>query len=626
MAQLTVQQAIEQAVRLHRAGHLTQAEALYRQILAKQPDQPDALHLMGVMALNAGRSNEAVGLIGRAIAVNSSVADYHSNLGLALAKLDRVEEATAAARRALQLRPNFVECQFNLAALLHRAGKTGDAIATLRALLEQQPQMPEAWNNLGNMLSSVNQPAEAVAVYRKAIALRGDYAEAYLNLGTALIANRQLSEAISVMRHVVSLRPDHAPAYFNLANALAFDEQLAEAITNFRRAIEIRPNFAEAWNHLGIALRRNGQLAEGISAARKAMELRPDFFAATNNYANALKEFGRHDDAAQAYRRAIAIKPDSAIAHFNLGATLLLQGDFEQGWTEYEWRWNAKEYRERPRAFDKPRWDGSPLEGRRIILLAEQGFGDSIHFARYVPLVVERGGTVMLECQPQLKRLLGRLEGIDRIIGPEDPLPEFDVQCPLMSLAQVMGTRPASIPTNVPYLSAEPALIAQWKSRVGSAVSADALKVGLAWAGNPAHYNDATRSIALSAFAPLGEIPRVAFCSLQKGPAAKQAADAPAGLRLIDLTEQIDDFAETAALIANLDLVIAVDTAVAHLSAAMGKPTWLLVAFVPDWRWMLGRSDSPWYPTMRLFRQEQAGDWRGVLEWLAEALVQRAKE
>jgi tetratricopeptide (TPR) repeat protein len=621
---LTVQQALEQAVRLHRAGNLTQAEGLYRQILAKHPDQPDALNLLGVMALNGGRPSEAAGLISRAIGVNSSIADYHSNLSLALGKLDRVQEATAAARRALALRPDFIECQFNLASLLNRTGNTDEAIAILRKLTEQQPKLPEAWNNLGNMLSAAGQAGEAVRAYRKAIALRGDYADAYLNLGTALIANRQLSEAISVMRHVVRLRAKHAPSYFNLANALAFDGQLVEAVANYRQAIELRPDFAEAWNHLGIALRRNGQLEEGIAAARKAMELRPNFFAATNNYANALKEYGRYEEAVEAYRRAIAIMPDSAIAHFNLGATLLTMGDFERGWSEYEWRWSAKEYRERPRAFDKPRWDGSPLAGRRIMLLAEQGFGDTIHFARYVPLVVGHGGTVLLECQPQLKRLLGRLEGIEQIIGPQDALPDFDVQCPLLSIAQLLGTTAKNIPANVPYLSAEPEMVERWRSQVQERAPVGALKVGLAWAGNPGHYNDATRSITLSQFAGLGRVDGVAFYSLQKGPAAKQIADAPAELRLIDLTDQIDDFADTAALIANLDVVIAVDTAVAHLAAAMGKPTWLLVAFVPDWRWMLKHQDSPWYPTMRLFRQEKIGDWREALQAVGVLLEQKA--
>jgi Tfp pilus assembly protein PilF len=435
-----------------------------------------------------------------------------------------------------------------------------------------------------------------------------------------LIANRQLGEAITVMQHVVRLRPEHAPSYFNLANALAFDGKLDEAVANYRRAIELRPNFAEAWNHLGIALRRNGQLEAGIAAARKAMELRPMFFAATNNYANALKEYGRYEEAVEAYQRAIVIVPNSAIAHFNLGATLLTMGDFERGWPEYEWRWSAKEYRERPRAFAKPRWDGSPLAGRRIMLLAEQGFGDTIHFARYVPLVVGHGGPVMLECQPQLKRLLGRLEGIEQIIGPQDPLPDFDVQCPLLSIALLLGTTAKTVPANVPYLSAEPAMVEQWKSRMQEQAPAGALKVGLAWAGNPGHYNDPTRSIALSAFAGLGRVDGTAFYSLQKGPAAKQVADAPAELRLIDLTDQIDDFADTAALIANLDLVIAVDTAVAHLAAAMGKPTWLLVAFVPDWRWMLKREDSPWYPTMRLFRQQEMNNWQTPLRRVAEAL------
>lgn len=616
---MTIPQALEHAVRLHKSGNLREAEAIYRQILAGHPDQPDAQHLLGVMALNGGQPQVAIDLINRAIAVQPAVADYHANLALALTKVDRLAQAIAAAQKAVALRPQSAQWQFNLASLFRRANRLDEAITAYRAALSLQPGLAEAWNNLGNALAAKGQPEEAMSAYRKAIAIRPDYVEAHNNLAALLTGQGRLDEAISVVRHAIALRGD-AQGYYNLANALTFKGQFADAIDSYRQALALRPDYAEAWNHLSIALRRHGKLEEGAAAARKAIDLNPQFFAARNNLANALKELGRFQEAAATYRQAIAIQPESPHAHFNLGATLLLLGDIETGWAEYEWRWRAPDYYRSTRAGERPRWDGSPLAGRRILLLAEQGFGDVIQFVRYAPLVVERGGTVIVECQPELKRLLTRAPGVGQIVTLRDRLTDYDLHCPLMSLPLALRVTVQTIPATVPYLSADPALAEQWQARLAGT---NELKVGLVWAGNPGHINDRTRSLPLSAFAALSQVPAVRFFSLQKGAAGKQAADPPANLNLTDWTSDIDDFADTAALITNLDLVIAADTAVAHLAGAMGKPTWVLLPTVPDFRWLLGRSDSPWYPTMRLFRQESYGNWAPTIARIVQALREK---
>jgi tetratricopeptide (TPR) repeat protein len=326
--------------------------------------------------------------------------------------------------------------------------------------------------------------------------------------------------------------------------------------------------------------------------------------------------------AITSFRRAIDLRPDSAKAHYNLALALLSSGNFREGWTENEWRWLCKGFTTPLRRFTQPLWDGSPLHGRTILLHCEQGFGDSIQFIRYAPLVAERGGRVVLWAPPELLSLMRGVQGVETVATAE-PFPPFDVHCPLLSLPRALDTRLESIPANVPYLFADPVRTARWKDKV--VASANGLKIGLAWAGRPTHTNDRNRSIGLKQLAPLAEITGVTFYSLQKGSSAHHAAGAPSGMNLIDLTDELHDFADTAALIENLDMVIAVDTSVAHLAGAMGKRVWVLLPFSADWRWLLNREDNPWYPTMRLFRQKQIGNWDATIIELARALKSQVK-
>ena len=459
---------------------------------------------------------------------------------------------------------------------------------------------------------------EAEQLYRQILAQQPEHAGAMQFLG--VIANQvgRNDIAVGLIRRAIGLNPNVAEAYNNLGNALKDQGQLDEAIAAFRQALALNPNLPEAHNNLGSALKDQGQLDEAIAAYRQAIALRPTYADAHNNLGNALKDQGQLDEAVAAFRQAIALKPDYAEFHFNLSLSLLTSGDFQQGWEEHEWRWKCKEFPTPARNFPQPQWDGCPLEGRTLLLHTEQGHGDAVQFIRYLPLVEQRGGRIIIECQAELQRLIRPIAGRCQIVVSGQPLPIFDLHCPLLSLPRVFGTNLDNIPNNVPYLRADAEDAGRWQRRLAD--HSPLVKVGLGWAGSPAHRNDCNRSMKLATLAPLGQVPGARFFSLQKGEAAAETKTPPAGMELVDWTQELKDFADTAALIANLDLVIAVDTAVVHLAGAMGKPVWTLLPFVSDWRWLLERQDSPWYPSMRLFRQPRIGDWDGVITRVVEAL------
>ncbi|HTV48209.1 MAG TPA: tetratricopeptide repeat protein [Phycisphaerae bacterium] len=547
---MPLQQAFELAMRHHQAGRLSEAEQLYRQVLAHQPNNADARHLLGVIAYQTGHNDLAVGLI----------------------------------RQAIALRPSHAAAYFNLGIALQAKGQFDDAIDAYRQAITRKPDYAEAHNNLGNVLRDKRQVDKAIAAYRRAIELNPNYAEARSNLG----------------------------------NALRNKGQLDEAIAAYQRAIALKPNYAEAHNNLGNALKDKGQLDEAISAYRRAIALKPDYAEAHNNLGNALRDKGQLDEAITTCSQAIVLKPNDAEANYNLSLLLLLRGDFQQGWERYQWRSRCANFLSLRRNFTQPQWDGSALETRTLLLHTEQGFGDAVQFIRYLPLVVQRGGKIIIECQAALQRLFRTMSGKCQIVAKGESLPAFDLYCPLLSLPLVFGTTLENIPQTVPYLHTDVQEAKRWQDRVNE--HSPGLKVGLVWAGNSTHKNDRNRSMKLSSLALLGQVSGVHFFSLQKGEAAAQARTPPAGLELVDWTDELKDFADTAALIANLDLVITVDTAVAHLAGAMGKRVWTLLPFIPDWRWMLGREDSPWYPTMRLFRQGIRGDWDGVIKRVVHAL------
>jgi len=529
----------------------------------------------------------------------------------------RLREAEPLYRQILARQPDHADALHLLGVLARQAGRIDIAVDSIRRAIAFRPNYPEAHNNLGIALKDTGQFDEAIAAFRRATALRPNYAEAHNNLGGVLMENGQLDEAIAAFRQAIALRPSYAVAHNNLGSVLRDKGQLDEAIAAYRQAIALNPNSPEAHSHLGNALKDKGQLDEAIAACRQAIALGPNYAGAHCNLGSALQGKGQLDEAIASYRQAIALNPNLPKAHHNLSLSLLARGDFQTGWDEFEWRWKCKDFPP-PRNFAQPQWDGCLLEGRTLLLHTEQGHGDALQFIRYLPLVAERGGKIVIECYAELQRLFQTNTGRCQIVVRGQPLPVFDFHCPLLSLPRVFGTSLANIPKDVPYLHADAEDAGRWQQRLAD--HSPLVKVGLGWAGRPTHTNDRNRSMKLARLAPLGQAPGARFFSLQKGAAAAEAQTPPPGMELVDWTEELKDFADTAALISNLDLVIAVDTAVVHLAGAMGKPVWTLLPFNSDWRWLLERQDSPWYPTMRLFRQPRIGDWDTVITRVVEAL------
>ncbi|MDP9172421.1 MAG: tetratricopeptide repeat protein [Planctomycetota bacterium] len=650
---MTIPEALQLAMEHHQAGRLAPAEGLYRAILAQQPANADALHLLGVLAYQSRRFPAAEDLIRKAIAISPSSDSYYSNLGLVLTAMNRFNDAMVVYKQAQVLAPDSPETKNNYGNVLFQQGKLDEAMKLYQEALALRPDFADALLNIGNVLDAQGRGQDAIDAYRQALAVRPNYTNALNNLANALYHTQQLEESVKVYRQALSLEPNREVVHYNLGNALRDLERYDQAIDEYRQAIAIRPDYSQALNNLGstlqhqheaaqavvyferaLALQPNvpellnnlgnalhdcGEYQRAVAHFNSALALKPDYIEVYSNMAKTLEQLGRYDEAIEACRRVIAEKPEFAMAHFNLGICLLLKGEFEEGWGEYAWRWKIKDSSLPRHKFTQPLWDGGSLEGKSILLHAEQGFGDMLQFARYLPMVKKQGTRIMLACESELRRLLENQFQIDQWLSPKQPFPLTDVHCPLMDLPMMFGTTLATVPADIPYLRADETSSTQWAKRLAEYPG---LKVGLNWAGRPSHGNDRNRSIALSALAPLFGVPGITFFSLQKWNANPVINTS---FNLIDWTQELTDFADTAALINNLDLVISVDTAVVHLAGTMGKPVWTLLPFAPDWRWMLGREDSPWYPTMRLFRQTKERNWDGPIARLVEALHQFAK-
>ncbi|MSO93926.1 MAG: glycosyltransferase family 41 protein [Rhodospirillales bacterium] len=455
--------------------------------------------------------------------------------------------------------------------------------------------------------------AEAEARFRKATEIMPEYTIAWLNLGNTLSAQGRFDEAIAAFRELAEMTPAFAPVYNNMANALKNTGRLDEAEATLKKAISLDPNYADAHDNLGVVYLRAGRIEDALASIRKALKMKPGSVPALNNLGLAYREQGDIPQAVETYEQALAIDAEHGEAHWNRAICWLLQGDLERGWPEYEWRWKRPDFIAIKPDFPTPAWNGEPLQGKSIFVCSEQGVGDTIQFVRYAPLLAERGARVIFGCQQELARLLKTAPGVSEIVPIGGTVSSFDSYAMLLSVPRLCGTTLQTIPAAIPYLQAEPEKAAAWAERFRDL---DGLKVGLVWRGNPKHVNDHARSCSPAVFQKLLGVPGASFVSLQKG---GPAGEALAGVR--DLERDLTDFAETAAAIANLDLVISVDTAVAHLAGALGRPVWTLVPYAPDWRWLVGRDDSPWYPTMRLFRQSTPRDWDGVIAHVRAAVA-----
>jgi Tfp pilus assembly protein PilF len=454
--------------------------------------------------------------------------------------------------------------------------------------------------------------------------LKPDSHEVLNNLGVVLVEQGKLEEAIECYRHALALQPEYAISHYNLGNALKEQENLEGAGISYRRALALHPRFAEAHSNLGNVLQCLGQSEAAIACYRQALALKPSYDDAHSNLGNAFRQLGQFDDALASYTRALDVKAENPYGHFGRATIQLLNGDFDSGWSKYEWRLKTKEYL--PRKFLQPRWDGSPLATRSILLHAEQGLGDTLQFVRYAALIKKHhpAATVIVECQLALRSLLARCPGIDKLVAKGSDLPSFDVHAPLLSVPGVLKTTLRTIPGDAPYLFADRRLVEHWHAELKPL---EGFRIGINWRGRPlTRYRD----LPLERFQSLAELPTVRLISLQKSPGLDELRLAIAGGLIVSDLGDIDRsqgaFLDTAAIMANLDLVISSDTAVPHLAGALGVPVWVALPFVPDWRWLLERSDSPWYPTMRLFRQRQPGDWVTVFRELRGALQKEISE
>ncbi|MFH1985903.1 MAG: tetratricopeptide repeat protein [Pseudomonadota bacterium] len=605
-------------------GRLAEAEDLCARVLAESPECIDALTIGCALAARCGDRPRALSMIRRAVALAPERADLHNTLGQALAATGDADRAMAAFEKALLLNPDFAEVHYNLGLALRARGRDRQAAERFEAAATLRPDWAEAHFRLAAVLSSLGDWAAAEERYRCALQRRPDDVEIRYNLGGALKALGRLSEAEAVYAEVVLRRPDFAMALNNLGVVRTALGDLDGAMDCYRRALVVEPDNAETHNNLGSLLERCDRMADAVDHCRRAVALKPSFAEAHNNLGVALSGAGRPAEGDAAFLRALSLRPDFTAARFNHAVTRLLLGDFEQGWAAYESRFERPEWTHiHPHRYDRPRWRGESFRGRRLYVHDEQGFGDTIQFIRYLPRVKALGGTVILETRAPLMPLLAGIDGVDELVArPTGPAPavDCDLVVPLMSLAGIFGTDEKSIPAPIPYIAPDPQRVSRWRSVLGDA----GLRVGLVWAGSANHEQDRRRSIPLAALAPLAGIGGVRLFGLQKGAGAEAATDS--GILEANLGDTFADFADTAAAMAALDLVITVDTAAAHLGGALGVPVWVLLPRRPDWRWQLDREDSSWYPGLRLFRQGEDGDWEPVVAHVADALNRFAQQ
>lgn len=633
---------------------MQQAERIYRQILKANPSHAQALHMLGVVALQSGQHEAAIGLIANAVRLDGNNAALHVNLGEAYRGAGKLDEARACYARAGQLDPRLPQPHLFLGILQTDVGDLQAAADSFHRAILLQGDLADAHFALGNILRKLGKRDLARACYERAVQSNPDFFEALVNLGTVSREAGLGDRARECLERAIRLRPDAAEGPFYLGNLEAERQDWTAAIEWYEKATRLNPNMASAEARLGSALQAHGQTEAAIAHYRRALQLQPSLAEAHYNLGTALADQGHIGHALEEYELAIQYDPDFIDAHINLGAyyqdkgeegralvhinraleidptaaeprfnralILLSRGDLAAGWKDFQARLQLPKFPVRARP--EPLWDGAPIPGKTLLVHCEQGLGDTFQFIRYVSRIKQRCARVVLHVQTPLIPLL-RQSGFDQLFGNDDPLPAVDYHAPMMSLPAAWGTTLETIFADVPYLSVSREAIAGWQNRL-SGISP--VRVGIAWKGSPAHISDHARSIPLAEFAPLARIPGVTLVSLQKREGVEQLRDVDFGVHQLegDWDDTAGPFVDTAAVMKNLDLVITADTAAAHLAGALGVPVWVALWARPDWRWLRDRQDTPWYPTMRLFRQSQEGDWAEVFARVAAELERYA--
>ena len=587
-----VQQTLVDAISHHHAGRVADAERLYRTILDSPPGHALASYGLGLLCATQGRPLEAIDAYRDAIGRRPDFADAYVNLGTTFLTLGQCEEAAALYRQAIAI----------------------------------NPQNAMAHSNLGKAMQDLGRSDEAIESYRAAIALQPDDASININFGAALLERRTWDAAATVTRRAIALQPANAMAHANLGTALMNLGRHDEALASCRQAMALDLHGVAIHASLGGAMLELGALPEAMDLCRRAIALDPSLASAHFNLSHALKAMNLLEEAQVAARQAIALCPDSAEYHFHLAHILLLRGDLAVGWAEYDWRWKLSDFawiNTLHGEFSQPLWTGGDIGDKTILIYTEQGLGDMILFARYLPLVVQRARRVIVAASPRMRRLLESIEGVEVVSIREVPLPDFDVHCPLLSLPRAFATTLDSIPSPLRYLHADRPAREDWTNRIKRhQTGTNTLRVGLVWAGNPATKRDHFRSPGLASVAPLFAVPGIDFVVLQVGEGRQDLDVSPLPRGVIDLGCEVSDLADTAAIISGLDLMISSCTAPLHLAGALGVPTWAMIPFSPYFPWLLERTDTPWYPSVQLYRQDQPGrDWSGVVGRIAADLA-----
>jgi len=607
---------VRRGIALAEAGDFDQAENLFRQILESNPAQAEAHNQLGFLFAQTDRPEEAEAAFRQAIALNPEVAEAHIILGKLLSRGGRATEAAEAFRRAVEINPAYPQQYFELGEAQADAGLTDEALVSFCQAIILAPQFAQAYHSLGLALQVKSRLEEAAACIARCIELKADDPAPYSDLAFILTRLNRREEAISILAEAARLFPDHAAMHNNLGQSLIHANRADEAEAHIRRALTLEPDNSEAYSNLGILLKDAGRLTEAEAAYRKAIALSPDNPVIYNNLGNALTAMRLFGEAEAVYRRGMDVAPGSADAALGLAGLYLLQGRLVEGWQIYD-SWRRKEYDKR--RLPIRRWSGEDLSGSSILLYNELGFGDTMQFGRYAPLVADRAAETVLLVQKPLERLFATsFPALSVRSGDELAAGGYDFAFPFPSLPAVFHTTSANIPCAIPYLRPTATVTEAWRKRLDGLLSDDRPRVGVVWAGNPKHANDRLRSIPFPVFEALLAVPDVYWVSLQVG---ARAADLAATVATVtDLSEDLYDFLETAGVIENLDMVITVDSAVAHLAGAMGKRTWVILPFMADWRWRPDGENSPWYPTVRLFRQHNMGDWPEAIGRVTVAL------
>jgi tetratricopeptide (TPR) repeat protein len=585
-----INQMMTRALQCFQSGNYDEAELILIKVLGTQPKNFDALHILGVLKGIKNQHQEALEFFRKALRVNSNDSFLNFNIAKAFSEIGDDEKALKFHSSATRLNPNH----------------------------------PEGWLGYGKSLSNLKKFDESLNLFNKAVTLNPEYAEAWTNRGCALKELGHFQQALDSFDKSLKINPYFAETWSNRGIALLELKRVEDALISYDRAIEIKPDYAEAWNNRGNALTELKREEEAVANYKRAIEIMPDFAEAYYNRGNALKELMRMEDALACFDNSIEVKPDYAEAYWNKSLSLLLSGDFVRGWNLYEWRWKIPGLMRNLADFPQPLWLGQTefgglegLAGKTILVHSEQGLGDTLQFARYLPLLADCGARVIFELPAVLLGLLRGLNGVSEFVVKGQVSPPADFHCPLLSLPLAFKTTLESIPSPGPYLKADALKVKQWSERLGLKSRP---RIGLVWSGNAQHKNDHNRSISLELL--LSQLPdRFDWVSLQREvrDADRQALELHPSIR--HFGTELADFTDTAALCELMDLVISVDTSVAHLSGALGRPTWVLLPNVPDWRWLLDRDDSPWYACIKLYRQREPSEWSPILQELSDDLL-----